>query len=320
MLLEDIKILSLVDDWRPESYLSINTGVSILESGRYLDDVKSPETFHCGIYRPKNGWRQLDPIEVDRAVGITGQTDIANTLCLIETPTAFQQKFYESDLDQMSLSPAQWEDKMESSFPSFAEEVKEWLEQEVFEEFSMCSAFVNFTRPGLSTTTFDVSQNRYRGLHIDNWGSPPRDATDRDACGIRVCINLGFEKRDIVFINLRLKSFLDILSSDRGDGEVTERYKATYPQPLAEEFLNECNDYPVLKVSLEPCQAYIGPVQNIIHDGYTQLKKCVDVNLQLSANEFRYRTSFVSKLLGKRTKKVERGIREGPQIGFRCVG
>jgi hypothetical protein len=197
----------------------------------------------------------------------------------------------------MSLSPAHWEDKMASTFPSFAAEVKNWFEKEIFEVFPMCSAFVNFTRPGLDTTTFDVSQNRYRGMHIDNWGCPPRNASERDACGLRVCLNLGFEKRDIIFINLRLKSFLDFLATRRGPEEVVELYKETYAQPLAEDFLNEFVDYPVLKLSLEPCQAYIGPVQNIIHDGYSLLKKFIDVNLQLSANEFRHRTGFVSTAL-----------------------
>lgn len=300
MLLEDIKILPLIDDWQPEHNLSINDGVNVIESGRYLDDAKTPENFHCGIYRPKNSWRRLESGELHKVVGITAQTDVANTLCLVETPRNFLLRFYELKLNQMSLSPAHWEEKMKSSFPSFAAEVRDWFEREVFDEFSMCSAFVNFTRPGLDTTTFDLAQDRYRGMHIDNWGYPPRDAWERDASGIRICLNLGFDKRDIIFINLRLKSFVDLLAAKRRPDEVAKLYKETYAQPLAEDFLDRCNDYPVLKVSLEPCQAYIGPVQNIIHDGYPLLKKFVDVNLQLSANEFRHRSSFVSTVLSKR--------------------
>jgi len=299
MLLEDIKTLPLIDGWQPEHFLSINSGINIIEPGRYVDSIKSPDKFHCGIYRPKNSWRRLDPTEVDKVVGVTRQTDIANTLCLVETPRDFLLRFYELKLDQMSRSPGHWEEKMKSSFPSFAAEVRDWFEQEIFEVFSICSAFVNFTRPGLDTTTFDLSQNRYRGMHIDNWGYPPRNASERDASGLRICLNLGFEKRDIIYINLRLKSFLDFLAAKRGPGEVVELYKETYAQPLAEEFLNECHDYPVLKVSLEPCQAYIGPVQNIIHDGYTLVKKFTDVNLQLSANEFRHRPGFISMALSK---------------------
>jgi hypothetical protein len=305
MLLEDIKILPLIDDWRPEHSLSINSGINIIESGRYVDDVKTPENFHCGIYRPKKSWRQLDQTELNQVIGITAQTDIANTLCLVETPRKFLLRFYELKLNQMSLSPAHWEEKMESSFPSFAAEVRDWFEQEIFEVFSMCSAFVNFTRPGLDTTTFDISQNRYRGMHIDNWGCPPRNASERDASGLRICLNLGFDKRDIVFINLRLKSFIDFLAAKRGADEVEKLYHETYAQPLAEDFLNECDDYPVLKVSLEPCQAYIGPVQNIIHDGYPLAKKFTDVNLQLSANEFRHRSGFASTAFSKRMKRAE---------------
>ncbi|HEY0377084.1 MAG TPA: hypothetical protein VGC87_09010 [Pyrinomonadaceae bacterium] len=299
MLLEDIKILPLIEDWRPEYSLSINSGINVIESGRYIDDIKLPDKFHCGVYRPKISWRRLDPPEVNKVVGLTEQTDIANTLCLVETPRKFLLRFYELKLDQMARSPAHWEEKMKSSFPTFTAEVRDWLEQEIFEEFSMCSAFVNFTRPGLDTTTFDVSQNRYRGMHIDNWGNPPRDARERDASGLRVCLNLGYERRDIIFINLRLKSFLDYLAARRGPDEVRELYKETYAQPLAEDFLNECVDYPVLRVSLEPSQAYIGPVQNIIHDGYPLGKRFTDVNLQLSANEFRHRPGFISMALSK---------------------
>ena len=295
MLIEDVKILPLVEGWNPATDLSINSGINVIESGRYLDNVKRPDKFHCGIYRPKPDWRRAKPNELDKLLGVSAQSDFANTVCLIETPKDFLSKFYELKLDQMSISPSHWEAKMKSEFPSFTTLVKDWLEAEIFDEFIMCSAFVNFTRPGLDTTTFDMSQNRYRGLHIDNWGTPPRNARERDACGIRVCINLGFERRDVVFINLRLKSFLDLLSSRRGTDEVAELYGETYAQPMAEDFLNECTDYAVLKVSLNPCQGYIGPVQNIIHDGYSFLKRMVDVNLQLSANEFRFSDSFMAE-------------------------
>jgi hypothetical protein len=299
MLLEDIKVLSLIENWRPENSLAINSGVDVIESGRYLDGIKSPDKFHCGIYRPKKTWRPLDAAEIEKVVGVTANTDVANTLCLVETPRKFLLKFYQSKLDQMSLSPAHWDEMMKSAFPSFADEIREWFEQEVFDVFKTCSAFVNFTRPGLDTTTFDVLQNRYRGMHIDNWGLPGRTALERDACGLRACVNLGFEAREIVFINLRLKSFLDFLTVKRGADEMVPLYHETYAQPLAEDFLNDCNDYPVIKVSLEPCQAYIGPVQNIIHDGYTMGKKFRDVNIQLSANEFRHQPRFISSALLK---------------------
>ncbi len=302
MLIEDVKILPLVNGWNHATDLSINGGVNVIESGRYLDNVKRPDKFHCGIYRPKPDWRSARPDELDKVLGLTAESDLANTVCLVDVPRDFLSRFYALKLDEMAISPAHWDEKMKSDFPAFTGEVKDWLEAEVFDEFLMCSAFVNLTRPGLDTTTFDISQNRYRGLHIDNWGSPPRNAHERDACGIRVCVNLGFEKRDVVFINLRLKSFLDLLGSRREPGDVAEMYGETYAQPLAEDFLNECNDYSVLRLSLKPCQAYIGPVQNIIHDGYSYLKSMVDVNLQLSANEFRYRADFVSKALHEEAK------------------
>jgi hypothetical protein len=302
MLIEDVKILPLVSGWEPVTDLAINGGINVIESGKYLENIKRPDKFHCGIYRPKSDWRPLRSDELNLLLGITEEADLANTVCLIEIPEDFSFRFYELKLDQMSISPAHWDEKMKSEFPDFAMEVRGWLEEKIFDEFQMCSAFVNFTRPGLDTTTFDMSQNRYRGLHIDNWGSPPRNARERDKCGIRVCINLGFEKRDIVFINLRLKSFLDVLSSRRNPGEVAALYAETYAQPLAEDFLNECIDYSVVKLSLKPCQGYIGPVQNIIHDGYSFLKRMVDVNLQLSANEFRYHADFVSNALPKGAK------------------
>lgn len=302
MLIEDVKILPLASDWDPATDLSINGGINVIESGKYLGNIKRADKFHCGVYRPKPDWRPVRTDELNKLLGVTAESNFANTVCLIEIPKDFSSRFYELKLDQMSISPAHWDEKMKSEFPNFAMEVRRWLEDEVFDEFQMCSAFVNFTRPGLDTTTFDVSQNRYRGLHIDNWGSPPRNAHERDACGIRVCINLGFETRDVVFINLRLKSFLDLLSTKREPGEVAQLYDETYAQPLAEDFLNECTDYSVIKVSLKPCQAYIGPVQNIIHDGYSLLKRMVDVNLQLSANEFRYHSDFVSNGLLKGAK------------------
>ena len=92
---------------------------------------------------------------------------------------------------------------------------------------------------------------------------------------------------------------LDFLAVKRGAEEVEQLYEETYGQPLVEDFLNECNEYPILKVRLDPCQAYIGPVQNMIHDGYPLFQKSVDVNLQLSANNFRYRSEFIAEALFK---------------------
>lgn len=299
MLSEDIKILSMVSDWQPGSVLAINNGTNVIESGCYLDGIKAPEKFHCGIYRPKGSWRQLTNNELQRAVGITSTSNIANTLMLIEVPGYFRTEFYRRQLNDMSRSPQHWDQKMESEFPMFANEVKNWLEQKVFERFEMCSAFVNFTQPGTTTTTYDISQKRYRGLHIDNWGQPLRNATERDASGLRVCVNLGYAARELVFINLRLKSILDLLAVKRGAEAVERLYEETYGQPLVEDFLNECNEYPILKVRLDPCQAYIGPVQNIIHDGYPLFQKSVDVNLQLSANNFRYRSEFIAEAFFK---------------------
>src|SRR5919205_443194 len=142
MLSEDIKILSMVCDWQPGSMLAINNGTNVIESGRYLDGIKAPEKFHCGIYRPKGSWRQLTSNELQSAVGITSTSNIANTLLLIEVPGYFRTEFYRRQLDHMSRSPQDWDQKMESEFPMFATEVRNWLEQEVFELFEMCSAFV----------------------------------------------------------------------------------------------------------------------------------------------------------------------------------
>jgi hypothetical protein len=300
MLREDIKMLSVTNGWE-SGVISINAGTDIIEPGRYLDGIKRPDKFHCGIYRPKESWRRLGKDELSKVIGITSASNFANTLCVIDVPDRFRSTFYHRKLNEMSISPKHWDEKMQSEFPAFAFEVSEWLRQEVFEEFEMCSAFVNFTRPRINTTTFDLSQNRYRGLHIDNWGNPLRNAKERDTSGIRVCINLGFAPRDVVFINLRLKSMLDLLALKRGAGEVQDLYEETYGQPLAEDFLNEYSDYPVLKLNLKQSQAYIGPVQNMIHDGYPLFQKSVDVNLQLSANFFRYRSTFIAHALSKAT-------------------
>jgi hypothetical protein len=64
---------------------------------------------------------------------------------------------------------------------------------------------------------------------------------------------------------------------------------------LAEAFLDAYPRYPVARIRIGPGQAYIAPVQNIIHDGYTRQKTCTDYNLQLSSNDVVFHDQFIKE-------------------------
>jgi hypothetical protein len=86
------------------------------------------------------------------------------------------------------------------------------------------------------------------GLHLDSWFSKPLDART-DGLPNRLCINLGPETRYFNVMNLSVRAMLQ-----------DKRVKAV-PDPIdfVADYLEANPNYPVLRLAVQPGEAYIAP-------------------------------------------------------------
>jgi len=117
--------------------------------------------------------------------------------------------------------------------------------------------------PNLATVTRDPSQNqRLLGLHVDN--HERRAIRDRAASQRLLSLNLSSRPRSLLFVDLQLIHLEQLL--DRARATPAELHNTT---DLGRAFLRQNSDYPVLRLVLHPGEAYLAPVQNMVHDGST---------------------------------------------------
>jgi hypothetical protein len=117
--------------------------------------------------------------------------------------------------------------------------------------------------PGLITTTRDPGQeNRLLGLHVDS--QERRRLSDRALCQRLLSVNIAAEPRWLLFVNASLSWIAQDL--EQVGCEDIGRLNATDAGRI---FLAGHIGYPVFRVRLEPGQGYLGPVQNMVHDGST---------------------------------------------------
>jgi hypothetical protein len=114
---------------------------------------------------------------------------------------------------------------------------------------------------------------RSLGLHVDSWeGTALRQ---RASVRNRLCVNLGREPRYFVFINLGLAQLLRAVGWNAArDSEVVTLFSG-------HAFMCRFPDYPVIRLRLEPNEAYVAPTGNMIHDGAAPGGDQPDVALHL---------------------------------------
>lgn len=106
------------------------------------------------------------------------------------------------------------------------------------------------------TLTIGKSGKRV-GLHLDTWEY--QTLSDRASALNRFCLNVGGQSRYLLVFNLDISRMQGLLS-DRSDGFVIDVNK------IGPEFMRRFPRYPVLKLRIDPGEAYIAPTDFVVHD------------------------------------------------------
>ncbi len=118
----------------------------------------------------------------------------------------------------------------------------------------------------------------FAGLHLDSWDYLP--FRNRHRARNRICINLGNETRYFLLINLTLKQIFAELNLVDPD-DIYQDYRGVR---LPNKFMQAFPDYPVVRLAIQPGEAYIAPTENFIHDATSIGKTLTDWNITFLGN------------------------------------
>lgn len=281
-LIRDCRLRPVGAGWCIRERVEINSGINVIAPGYFLNGETTG--YYSGVYRPENDWRNLSEAELQIILDPMVCDNLHDTVYLFRLPGWIRNLY--NRLKSENLLKEQ--EANDSTLSYFTDAVCQYLTAEIFLPFEVSGKSVNVTQSGIPSSTYDQQQNRYRGLHIDNWGTPLYSLRERGKSSPRFCVNLGTHPRSFVFINLQLCTMIDMYNCDDLSA-LNRELNAPIATPFAERFMSDFFNYPVLKVTLEPDEAYLAPVQNLLHDGYPLRNQAVDVNFQLSSNGFRLR-------------------------------
>jgi hypothetical protein len=107
--------------------------------------------------------------------------------------------------------------------------------------------------PNLITTTTDENGS-YLGLHLDNWDRLP--LSDRRAARNRMCLNLGPGPRFLLVVPV---SIANLVSRFPHNNLLQHR-------SAVDLVFSDCPEVPVVRLRVEPGQAYIAATENVLHD------------------------------------------------------
>lgn len=152
-------------------------------------------------------------------------------------------------------------------------------------EFEIHSIF--FGEPNLKNNTFNTNEKVFIGMHLDSWEK--KNYIERKEARNRICINLGAEPRYLLFYNISIHTMAEYinLKNNAESLNINEIYKL-----FAAKYVN----YPILKLRINPLEAYLAPTEFIIHDGCNQGTKTPDINLVFRGYYNLDKINFIKKL------------------------
>lgn len=144
------------------------------------------------------------------------------------------------------------------------------------DNWSELEGHITVKAPGLPTVSVHPDTGAFVGLHVDSWYNSP-SLERRFQAPNRMCVNLGFEDRFFLFLNIPIGEMDTLVKG------MDERPACSYPgaTPVAREFMRSFPSYPVVRVRIAPGEAYIAPTENIAHDGSSSDMSAMDVTLSL---------------------------------------
>ncbi len=114
---------------------------------------------------------------------------------------------------------------------------------------------------GMATVTRQGPEEPLIGLHVDSWSKTM--IGERDRVPNRLCINLGSSARHLLFAPISIGEM------GRLSGLPEARRHRMNPTDLGRHFMRDHPSMPIMRIRIDPGEAYIAPTENVVHDGAT---------------------------------------------------
>lgn len=216
---------------------------------------------------PRLPWRK--PTAVEQKILFSSQFD--NPSNLYVSVFSIPQKILSHFNDLISVK-----DPRELNYFFQKAQVKKGISliQEHIETFCLQNADITkygigWNAPKQMTVTVGADNCKV-GLHIDN---------QRGSSLHRILINFGSEPRYFLFINLSIQQLYSLVLEIHGNAVS----KTSGSSRICMAFMQLFPNYPVVKLRVEPGEAYIAPTEHITHDGCTEGTNSLDVFFTLRA-------------------------------------
>ena len=248
--------------------LKLSTGTCAVDEGQ-LGSAK----YKAGARLPTDAWRTPTPNEYLTLTAPRRVGGLGAFISVFRIEPSFFEKF--RAIGQTAAELPLYYDR--PKFGGDTEREIELLVRQLGKAFSEPNSVyrgegVTVNQPGNPTATYDLFDSRFPGLHFDSWSD--LSPTKRDDAHNRMCINIGRQPRQLLFVNIPIRRMIEILS------EYEENLDPN-PTHIGRAFMSRFPDYPVVSVEVGPGEGYIAPTENIVHDGSTSSMTETDVTLTL---------------------------------------
>lgn len=206
-------------------------------------------------YVPSMPWRTLSSDEREILIADHCQLHYSSSIALLQMPESILEL-----LDHLKLHKIVTQEEFYSQVNSHQgklaiKSVKEFVQSFLVSGDEFQTILV-FNEPGLTSTAFVPERNHYIGLHVDYLHQ--QSIHTRNLSGNRISINLGREPRYLTYVNLTMQHLIELTET---------KEDVCSPDSLVKNFFQLFPKYPVVRLKINPGEAYIAPTQNIIHDG-----------------------------------------------------
>lgn len=222
-------------------------------------------------YIPKSDWRLADESETNILLG-THKDEVKhyNSIGIIKIPDNFIK-----DIETLKISDVTtWNDlnhiNETNAYQKFISGIIDFISEHLSMPGYSNELIVHnpcLIKKDLTTVTYSDKDNHYIGMHLDTWDN--NNFYERPTSTNRLCVNLGKESRYFLYINQEIKEVLamaNVTDKDKNRAENDAYF-------LLSKFYEKNYSYPIVKIKLNPLEAYIAPTENIIHDGTSEANK-----------------------------------------------
>lgn len=268
MIIQDgIKIYPHLD-WESKILLSEGT---MIAKGTASNGIP----YRDNAFKPVKPWRDANEEERELLLGQEGdeEPDLNSIINIIKLPDHVIEELQEFKLQNINskFKFNHYRDLYGAKLNQSIGHINQYLKTLLVENQPVPPASFTFNQPNLETVTVYLKFNSLGGLHIDNFDGFSLGETEQ--AGRRLCINLGVEVRHLLYVNQPVNAMIEWMKTKK---TVVKEYSQWH---LYKDFMTYFSEYPVVKIPIQPYEAYIAPTENMIHEGCTEGTTHYDVSL-----------------------------------------